>query len=164
MAHTMSRTLIVEMPSDPIPAAPNKREQAFLKKVDALYGQSGRGISILALDAVPAPELETFAVEHFELQVGYRLGTRVSRDLLSGLLSTRRSMERVRMHLETQLHHRELTTQAFASAFDDETINFQDSMANRMSEVAYQKLFGVNRDDRLVLTDPEAFAAAYRPL
>ncbi len=125
------------------------READFLKSVYNLYARADR---ISSDDEFVASR---FLEQHLLLTAEYRLGAMFSRSVGERLSKIHTEFEKRRLHIETLYDKKELRFRLFAVAFNDETLRYQDLMADALAPEQYRALFGLEHDERIVLVDPE---------
>lgn len=140
------------------------RRQAFLERSLALYEESG---AKLALRVSPDQILE-LQLRLFETFVDYKLGdapgkgrARLSSDTHADLMLVREKTERERMVLESRFAD-DGSAQAFAAAFDEQTLRFQSEVAKVLDRDDYMALLDQDPDDVVTLADPRIVEDAYR--
>jgi len=141
------------------PRAERRAEQRYLRGVLAIYRKAERRLK--SARGLPGPELAEFLVELFMHQARFRLGRTLDRSAARKLLEIRASTERSRMKLEEWFARKELTARAFVTAFDSETILFQEAMAGALDAGRYRALFDLRRGETVILADPRIVRRAY---
>jgi hypothetical protein len=139
--------------------AERRAERKYLSDVLARYRRAERRLR--SARGLIGPELEDFLVELFLHQVRFRLGPRLSRSLVARLRAIRASTERSRMKLEEWFARKELTAREFVTAFNTETILFQEAVAGALKADQYRALFGLRRGETVILADPRIVRQAY---
>jgi len=140
-------------------AEARRAERKYLSGVLAIYGRaeprlrSARGLS--------GPDLEGFLVELFMYKVRYSLGPGLDRSLARKLRDIRVSTERSRMKIEEWFAGKEMTARVFVTAFNTETILFQEAVAGALKADQYRALFGLKRGDTVILADPRIVRRVY---
>jgi hypothetical protein len=97
----------------------------------------------------------------FMYMAGFNLGRRLDRPLTRTLTQVRRKAESRQTAIEKAFATGELPPAALAEAIDGEARAFQDDMAGALDAEAYAQLFDLQRDERIVLADPEIVEATY---
>jgi len=98
-----------------------------------------------------------FSIGLFERELKLRLGD-VSRKEYMGLLDAKETMEI--QHSALTLHSRNTKMKSrdwseFVQRFNHITVQFQQDMANTLSDKRYQQLLRLKRDETLLLADPD---------
>jgi len=151
-------------------------ERRYLRGVVGLYARAER--SVVAKAAVPmaspggkpAPvglsgaEREGFETRLFMAQANYRLGGAIDKTLGKQLQHVRRSAGRSIMKLEDWFSNGEMKPAEFARAFDEETVIFQQTVANTLKAAEYQMLLGTKAGDWVTLADPRIVKTAFKDL
>lgn len=134
------------------------REKKYLKSVRNAY---------LYYSKKSNSRLESlqFNTRLFERDINLKLGDE------SDLGETYRNLIIIKEDLEVKISSLDLsvenaTTSAsnnaeFVTEFNKITIGFQDDVANTLNKGQYERLFELNRDDRIVLADPDIISSLY---
>jgi hypothetical protein len=85
----------------------------------------------------------------------YYLGPRLSADLRDRLLAIRREIETRRMNAEADYAVGNLVGSEFVTIFNQITLDFQAQTADALTDGQYQTLFRLNKEERVLLADPE---------
>jgi hypothetical protein len=143
----------------PVRTASSAAERRYLRVVLAAYAKADRRLRSAA--GLDGPELEDFLVELFMHKVRFSLGARLDRSRARRLREIRASTERSRMTLEEWFARKELAARAFVAAFNAETILFQQAVAGTLNAREYRALFGLWRDETVILADPRIVRRAF---
>jgi hypothetical protein len=101
-----------------------------------------------------------FHVDLFEREVRFRLG----RASLKAIRALRLAKERVELEhhrLTESLGSNAMSPAEFIKAFNEMTLRFQDQAAEALNDAQYERLLGLERDERVVLADPDIVASLY---
>ena len=140
-------------------AEARRAERKYLRGVLAIYGRVEPRLR--SARALSGPDLEGFLVELFMHKVRYRLGPGLDRSLAQKLRAIRVSTERSRMKIEEWFAGKEITARVFVTAFNTETILFQEAVAGALKADQYKALFGLRRGETVILADPRIVRRAY---
>ncbi len=105
--------------------------------------------------------VEVFHLRLFLHMLDHYLGPRLGANLRDRLLAIRRGIETRRMKLEVDYAAGTVAGYEFATLFNQITLAFQDQMADAMTNGQYQTLFRLNKDERVILADPEISKAVF---
>lgn len=152
-------------------------ERKYLRQVKGLYARAERAVEVRSAKAmaqtggaVPVQlglsgaEREGFETRLFMAQASHRLGPSVDRTLGRQLEQLRRSAGRSIMKLEDWFTNREMKPREFAKAFDEETVVFQETVANTLKADQYKALLGSKPGDWVTLADPAIVKKAFKGL
>jgi len=67
------------------------------------------------------------------------------------------------MKIEEWFAGKEMTARVFVTAFNTETILFQEAVAGALKANQYKALFGLNRGETVILADPRIVRRVYGP-
>jgi hypothetical protein len=134
-------------------------EKKYLKGVLDIYDRvKPMKMSLKGLDGL---DLENFQLELFMYKAQYNLGSKLDEPLSKTLEDIRRSTEQSRMKIDNLYAKEGMKPSEFVKAINDETIAFQEKMANAIKPDVYEALFGLKPGDSLILADPEIIKSAY---
>lgn len=140
------------------PAAPasdeDSREQDYLAKVRGTYAKVEASGPSLTQD-----EFVDYQIELFWHKINYHFGEGFDTDLANKMVSIRKNVETRRADFEQQYAKDGMSLGDFVEAFNRETIRFQNEMADTLSSSQYQQFFSLNRDEAIVLADPDIIDA-----
>lgn len=128
-----------------------QREKKYIKGVLAIYEKAR---PLFRATRVHGPDLERFHLRLFMYKVEYNLGAKLSRSVCRKLADIRLSAERSRMKIEEWYTEREMKASEFVSAFNKETIFFQEAVAGAVKPQQYKALFGLKPGETVILADP----------
>lgn len=142
---------------EPQSANEQRRAKQYIKDVVAIYDRARlkSGMALLA------PELEGFSLELFMLKVQYNLGSGLDKMMSDRLRTIRLSTERSRMKIEALFSDKNMEPSEFVQALNNETLIFQDKIADALGTLQYRALFDLDRDERIVLADPSIVEDVY---
>lgn len=102
-------------------------------------------------------------VHRFELDMRILSDGKLSIISSLGLVRAKKLVEMELHDMEKALVEKFVKPAEFVRAFDKLSDLFQDEAANALSKREYNKIFEVDRDERIRLTDPEAVDKAFGP-
>jgi hypothetical protein len=142
-------------PSSPTKAAaPSVRETAHLKSIQGMY----RGFAAESATALDEMNLH---VRMFEREVDFRFNGKLPRLKAQGLREAKVQVELAHHQMTERLGRGELEAASFVIAFNAMTERFQNDAANALTGAQFKQMFNYERDERLVLADPEAVDASF---
>ena len=101
-------------------------------------------------------------VKLFELMVDFHLGPMVDKKISKQMLKVRETTEKRIEKAQGGITKVKADMKEYARAFNKITKRFQDDMANLLSKDAYEALFGLQRDRRIMLADPDILFKEYK--
>jgi hypothetical protein len=101
-----------------------------------------------------------FHADLFDREVRFRLGEDLG-PRAKRLRLAKESMEVEHHHLASGMANKDLSFAEFVKRFNKMTHKFQDDIANAITKTQYKKLFDLDRDQRVVLADPDIIKALY---
>jgi hypothetical protein len=96
-----------------------------------------------------------FHVDLFQLEVKFRLGEGLRSTAAKRLRQAKETVELEHYHLARKLADEEMSPAEFVKAFNKMTHQFQDDVAEAVNKTQYKKLLDLDRDERVVLADPD---------
>lgn len=151
-----------------------KAEHRYLRGVLGLYAKAEKAVQgkapMMAAGGAPMPatltgsEREGFETRLFMAKAQYQLGGAVDKALAGRLQHVRRSAGRSLMKVEDWFSNGELKPAEFARAVDEETVIFQETLANTVSAGQYKALLGGKPGDWVTLADPRIVKTAFKDL
>lgn len=155
---TITQDLLECAPPDPRPETPpmplpSTAEQSYIRHAKAAYARFHR-FHAQDLDTVDIIKLQRSL---FERNIGLRLGDFDA----SKVVHIQESIQIEQTYLIDVLSRKEMTRVEFVILFNRLTIRLQNEMAASLSAHRYARLFGLERDERIVLADPAGVAAAF---
>jgi len=127
---------------------PNSR--SYIDGALAIYGKAETTGGVLGADTQ-----HPLMVELFMYMAHHALGSALEGATAGLLGEARSSTEHARMKLESAYGHEELAPGEFARLLDEETVRFQQHVADILEEDAYYKLLALKPGEWLTLADPE---------
>ncbi|MGJ3702682.1 hypothetical protein [Variovorax sp. AFSI2.2] len=100
-------------------------------------------------------------VRLFEREVSLQFREKLDSGTMAKLKAAKVEVEMDHYQMSRAFLRGLLKAHDFVLAFNEMTMRFQDNCANTLSEGAYETMFAVRRDERLVLADPDAVDAAF---
>lgn len=149
-----------------IAKSPSAKSEKSFKTIPTLEGEDKYHRSIKQayskFDHEGATPLDSinFHVDLFDRQVKFRLGE----DLGSVAKNLRMAKEHAELdhrHMVEALAHDRMLPAEFVKAFNKMTIKFQDDVAAALNKKQYLKLLELDRDEKVVLADPEIIKSLY---
>lgn len=110
-------------------------------------------------EATPLDAMQ-FHASLFDREVKFRLGEDLGK-AAKGLHLAKVTVELEHRHLVEALGHDRMLPAEFVKAFNKMTLDFQDSVANAINKAQYKKLLDLERDERVVLADPDIVTELY---
>lgn len=101
-----------------------------------------------------------FHIALFDREVKFRLGEDIG-EAAKGLRLAKETVELEHHHLTRRLAGKEITPAEFVKSFNKMTHKFQDDIAGATNKGQYKKLLGLDRDERVVLADPDIIMSLY---
>ena len=142
-------------PSSPAKSsAPPPREAAHLKSIQGMY----KGFSAAAMTVLDAMNLH---VRMFEREVDFCFNGKLPSMKAQGLRQAKTQVELTHHQLTERFGRGELEAATFVIEFNAMTDVFQASAANALTGPQFKQMFGHERDERLVLADPDAIDASF---
>lgn len=139
--------------------AESESEKQYLRGVLKIYAKADD--ILRAEESVPGPELERFQLELFMHKVDYSLRSKVDKTVAGKLANVRVSAERSRMKIEDWFARKEMTFKEFVTAFDNETVAFQNAVAGVLKAGQNRALFDLSPGDVVTLADPSIVEQIY---
>jgi len=143
--------------------AEEKSELKYIQKTLEIYSKSEKQIMTKSL----SPEdVRNVHLELFMNMVDYKLGTELESKQLSDLREVRNNTEGLieeAQQLGTIMTKNNTMNinKEYVVTFNKITESFQDDVANLLSADSYEKLLGVDRDERIILSDPTILKSEY---
>lgn len=132
--------------------------QRYLGIVRDLYAQ----IDGVRMEAFTDDDSRNFQLKLFSAMARYRLGTdAVDSPEGRSLMDVRASVEAQRMAIEDAFLNDEMTVDEFVTRYNLLFEQFQQHVAEVLSADGYRALLQMERDERVVLGDPEIARLAY---
>lgn len=123
---------------------------SYVRSVVALYDQVDEiGETFGALEA------GGFEMKLFMHMAEFQLGPALDQTLGAKLRRVRARVERRRAPLERARFASAIGDREFVDRINQVTLKFQDEMANSLKAEQYESLFEIERDERVILADPE---------
>lgn len=142
-------------PSSPTkPSALPASEAAHLKSIQGMYMGFSAG-TMTALDAM------VLHVRMFEREVDFRFNGKLPKARAQGLRQAKTEVELTHHQLTERFGRREMDAVTFVVAFNEMTNVFQTSGADALTGPQFKQMFGYERDERLVLADPDAIDSSF---
>lgn len=109
-----------------------------------------------------ATHLDTlkFHVELFDRQVKFHLGEDLGSEA-KALRLAKEAFELNHRHMVEEFAQKRALPAEFIKTFNQMTLKFQDDVATALNKVQYKKLLNLDRDEKVVLADPDIIAALY---
>lgn len=112
-----------------------------------------------SIDASPLESI-SFQVRLFEKEAQFRLGIEAVRQA-RGLRVAKEKSELRHHALVDSLQHENMKPAEFIKAFNQLTLDFQDDIANAVDKDQYSSLLMLDRDERVLLADPQIIESIY---
>lgn len=103
---------------------------------------------------------EEFHLALFEHMVDFYLGPILEETTRPRLLDVRRETERKQQAIESDYATQQLSAPALVDAMNRLTIDFQREVGEQTTDAQYETLFGLSKDEQIILADPEITAEA----
>lgn len=110
-------------------------------------------------EATPLQAMK-FQADLFEREVKFRLGEDLGA-VTKGLRLAKESVELEHHGLVNALNQKRMKPAEFIKEFNKMTLKFQDDIATAINQKQYKKLLGMDRDERVVLADPDIIRSLY---
>lgn len=136
----------------PVPAS-RKNEDKYSRLVMRSYAKF-EPLSASVLDHMK------FQADVFDHQIKFCLGEDLG-DKAKALRMAKETADMDHQYLANAFRRKEMSPAQFIKAFNKMTIRFQNDVATAVNKVQYKKLLGVDRDESIVLADPEIIASLY---
>jgi hypothetical protein len=132
----------------------DEREQVYLQRVRASYAR----FEAARVMTLAEPDLMGFQLENFSLKIDYNLGEDFDRGIANQMLDVRKDVESSRMSIEEGYVHDGMSRDEFVEKINNETIRFQQEMANALTLDQYAQFLDLSPDEPIVLADPDIVA------
>lgn len=149
-----------------VPASP-AAARAMVRPVMPLLEGEARHLRAIRqaynkFEATDASPLDTMAFQTalFGKEVALRLGDDLG-TAARGLRLAKEKVELTHHRLGDGLAHDGMGPAAFIKAFNQMTLDFQDDVATALKKGQYAKLMSMDRDERIVLADPQILRGLY---
>jgi len=143
-------------------SAEDKADWQYIQKVLPLYLKGEKLVKKKSFNPADARDLN---VDLFSIMADFELGPMMKKKLNSNLREVRKqtevSIEKVQAEMIRTKGVAKKKEKEYVKRFNKITINFQDEMANLLSTEEYEALFALNRDERIVLADPDILKSEY---
>ncbi len=142
----------------------NARDRDYIEQVLEIYARADR-VRMGAMSLNQGDDQDafvTFQRELFRYRVISIFGSSLRTQSFGSVLEIRETTEKRRIDLERAYKAKELKPSEFADMAEEQVAQFQTDMANTLREEDYQQLFGVARDERIMLFDPDVVIVEYR--
>ncbi len=139
----------------------DKLDRIYIKGVIKIYD---RAKPLLKSKNITKKDTLNISTELFMYMADFHLGAMLDKKLKSKLKSIRQDTEKARLKLEKPLaaatkNVKKKDFTDFAKEFDKITLEFQDKMADVLTQEQYMTLFDLEPDERIILADPEIIAS-----
>lgn len=137
------------------PAPADAALQAYLDKVDTLYTQHARTLSLATLaDAEPID----FLGEELELMADYRLGAAKAPDSIAALRKAQTDVLQEKKRLNQALIGKKLTADQYARKINQLMAKLMKKSGTLLGKEAHTKLFGIAPQASFKIVDPKILA------
>jgi len=113
------------------------------------------------LSAVTNGIREEFHLSLFQHMVDFYLGPILEETTRARLLEVRLETERKQLAVESAYATQRLSAPALVDAMNSLTIDFQRKVGEQTTDAQYETLFGLSKDEQIILADPEITAEAF---
>ena len=143
-------------------SAEDKADWQYIQKVLPLYSKGEKLVKKKSFNPADARDLN---VDLFLLMADFELGPMMKKKLNSYLKEVRKqtevSIEKAQVDMKKTKGMANIKEKEYVKRFNKITKKFQDEMANLLSAEEYEALFALNRDERIVLADPDILKSEY---
>ena len=139
-------------------SADDKADWQYIQKVLAIYLEGEKLIKEKSFRPADARDLHLRLFLHM---ADFELGPMLERKLISGMRKVRKKTEVSIEKAQAGIMKDRADIKEYVEEFNDITEGFQDDMANLMSAEAYEALFDLKPDERIVLADPSILKSEY---
>lgn len=146
---TKTRAAAAQMPRLPLRVGEDKHIRAVKQAYNKFAPQ----------EATPLEAMK-FHADLFDREVKFRLGEELG-TRAKGLRIAKESIEVEHHRLASGMANKALSPAEFVKRFNKMTHKFQDNIANAITKAQYKKLFDLDRDQRVVLADPDIIKSLY---
>lgn len=140
-------------------SADDKADWQYIQQALAIYSEGDKQIKRRSLQPSDARNLQ---VKLFQLMVDFHLGPMVDKKTSKQLLGEREKTEKRIEKAQGGITRVKADMKEYAKAINKITKKFQDDMANLLSKEAYEALFDLQRDKRIMLADPDILLKEYK--
>jgi len=140
-------------------SADDKADWQYIQKTLAIYKEGEKRIRAKSLQVSDARKLQVILFQHM---VDFHLGPMVDKKLTRQMLQAREATEKRIEKAQHEITKVKADMKGYAKAINKITKRFQDDMANLLSKDAYAALFGLQRDKRIMLADPDILLKEYK--
>lgn len=105
-------------------------------------------------------ERTELGVRLFMNKAQFNLGPSAPQAILEGEF---RDFDKARLEIENAFLNRHLSASLFSIRLNDETVEFQQRLADRLNASQYERLFDLKPGEWTVLTDPDLAEQVYKP-
>lgn len=140
-------------------STPDKLDWHYINGVLRLYDEA---TTTLKSRSVTAPQATAFHLKLFMYMAEFHLGPMLDKTLGKRLKQVRGNTEKARMKIEKPFAEGETGVKEFAKSFDQLTLDFQDEMANAMTQEQYLTLFDLKPGERIVLADQRIVSEMFK--
>lgn len=141
--------------------AEEKSELKYIQKTLEIYSKSEKLIKTKSLSP---DDVRNLHLELFMNMVNYKLGTKLESKFISDIREVRNNTEELIEEAQETITTKNNTmniNKEYVVTFNKITERFQDDVANLLSTDSYEKLLGVDRDERIILSDPTILKSEY---
>ncbi|MCK5681566.1 hypothetical protein KAI46_12225, partial [bacterium] len=143
-------------------SAEDKADWQYIQKVLPLYSEGEKLVKKKSFDLADARELN---VDLFSIMADFELGPMMKKKLNANLREVRKqtevSIEKAQLEMKRTKDIAKSKEKEYVKRFNKITNKFQDEMANLLTAKEYEALFALNRDERIVLADPDILKSEY---
>lgn len=128
-------------------------EDKYIQSVKRAYSK---------FDHLEATHLDTmkFHADLFDSQVKFRLGEDLG-SVAKSLRLAKETFELDHRHIVDAFANKRALPAEFIKAFNKMTFKFQDDVATALNKTQYKKLLDLDRDEKVVLADPDIIKSLY---
>lgn len=146
------------MPSFQIRSFEEKAEWQYIQRTLKIYS---KGKEMLKAKALTLADARKMHVSFFLNMADFELGPMLTKKLVASLRSEREKIEVEIEKAQEGINKDRSNMSEYVTTFNDITLKFQDDMADLMNAEAYQALFELKPDERIVLADPSIVKQEY---
>ncbi len=139
-------------------SADDKADWQYIQKALAIYS---KGKKLLKTDSLTTADARELHVSLFLNMADFEIGPMLDKKLNSNIRKEREKIDISIEEAQAGINKDRSNFMEYIEAFNDITEKFQDDMANLLSAEAYEALFGLKPDERIVLADPSILKREY---
>ncbi|MFA5826558.1 MAG: hypothetical protein WC825_11400, partial [Gallionellaceae bacterium] len=119
-----------------------------------------RAYAKLGIEEFSQLDAMKFNIDLFDRQVKFRLGEDLRKETRN-LHLAKEAFELDHRHMVEEFKQKRALPAEFIKSFNKMTLKFQDDVATALNKVQYKKLLDLDRDEKIVLADPDIIKSLY---